>query len=316
LNRAAKRLLDLTGETVLPMAPNVSKAVQKHFPAFRNEYSSLPVQLTAAHLPGGERAQSLVRQLAQILDRDASDAPLSLGAEESAIVENLAWARSVRKALEDGLGKDAEEGAALTKNIGSLPKIGSLEDLTNATATVRTELQDLLGREDFFTSAAQIRSCLTDLKAQVSTAAGQLRGEIETHFTAQREGVTAMDEWAALPESDRAELSAQMDGPGLPQAGDFESITGLLNRRMEIDGTLARVRGAVNERYRAVKEQEPTPPSSGGARVREGVVRTVRLRRNYTKADQPALEKAVTDLSAGLTLLKSDPDSEITIDLA
>lgn len=115
LNRAAKRLLELTGDKVLPMAQKVSQAVLKHFPAFRNEYASLAVELTSSCLPGSPRAQSLSKRLTRVLDRDASDAPATLGAEDSSLVDDLAWAREVRKALDNELGKDASEAAKLAQ---------------------------------------------------------------------------------------------------------------------------------------------------------------------------------------------------------
>lgn len=127
LNRAAKRLLDLTGEKVLPMAPRICQAVLKHFPTFRNEYASLAVELTSSSLPGSLRAQSLSKRLSEVLDRDASDAPAALGAEESLLVDDLAWARDVRKALENDLGTDAAEAATLATAIATLPKVGILE---------------------------------------------------------------------------------------------------------------------------------------------------------------------------------------------
>jgi len=43
------------------------------------------------------------QDIADVLLTDASDAPQRLGAEESAIYENLKWALEVKRALDNGL---------------------------------------------------------------------------------------------------------------------------------------------------------------------------------------------------------------------
>ena len=319
LNRAAKRLLDLTGEKVLPMAPKISQAVLRHFPAFRNEYASLGVELTSSSLPGSDRAQSLSKQLSQILDRDASDAPVTLGAEESTLVDNLSWAREVRKSLDDHLGVDAKEAAALISAIASLPKVGILEKLTVSTSTLRDELQECLSREDFFQAASDIRNRLTSLRQHVKAAAVELAKEIETHISTQRDAITVMEEWSTLPEEDRAEFSFKLDGLDLPEAQDIAGIRLLLNRRMEVDAALSQVRSAVNERHqkRLEEQNRPTTSEVDGEIVKQKAKPAVkvRLRRRYTMTEQSALEKAVNDLACSLQFLKSESTNEVNLDV-
>lgn len=319
LNRAAKRLLDLTGDKVLPMAPKISQAVLKHFPAFRNEYASLAVELTSSSLLGADRAQSLSKQLSQILDRDASDAPVTLGAEQSTLVDNLAWAREVRASLSDGLGNDAKEASSLSNAIASLPKVGTLEKLASSTSSLRDELQECLNREDFFHAASDIRNRLTSLRQHVKAAAGELVKEIETHVATQRDSITIMEEWTCLPEEDRAEFSSRLDGLVLPQSQDIAGIGQLLNRRMEIDSALSQVRSAVIERHLKRLEEQNRPatpePETPGEKSKPKPSLKVRLRRRYTSTDQPALEKAVGELTSGLASLKAQTTSEITLDL-
>lgn len=319
LNRAATRLLDLTAEKVLPMAPKISQSVLKHFPAFRNEYASLAVELNSSALPGSDRAQSLSKQLSQILDRDASDAPVTLGAETSSLVDNLAWARSVRKALNDHLGTESSEAAALAKAIDALPKIGVLEKLAASTLTLREELQACLGKEDFFEDAVQIRQKLTALLQQVQAAAVGLTKEVATHITSQREAITSMPEWAGLPELDRGELSMRLDELIPTEATDMPGIHRLLNRRMEMDATINQVRLNVLDRHAKYAKVEPPIRVVGeeytGLPIKEAGKVLVKLKRHYRASDQSALEKKVSELQAGLASLKAETASEVTLDL-
>lgn len=317
LNRAAKRLLDLTGEKVLPMAPRISQAVLKHFPAFRNEYASLAVELTSFNLPGSPRAQSLSKRLTQILDRDASDAPVTLGAEEASLVEDLEWAREVRKALENELGKDSGEAATLATAVAGLPKVGILEQLVSSTTVLRDELQECLAREDFYTVASDIRNRLTSLREQVKSAATGLGQEIATHLDGQRESIMNMTEWAELPADDRLELSSQLDGTTLPEASDIAGIRNLLNRRMELDSNLSQIRSSVLDRHKKRQEEKilPTPTEPDPTKLSSNTPAKVRFRKSYLKQDLPHLEKSLAQLDEAVTSLKKEDVIEIQLNL-
>jgi hypothetical protein len=317
LNRAATRLLNLTGEKVLPMAPRISQAVLKHFPAFRNEYASLAVELTSSSLPGLPRAQSLSKRLTQVLDRDASDAPVTLGAEEASLVEDLEWAREVRKALDNELGKDAGEAAILAAAIAGLPKVGVLEQLVTSTSVVREELQECLSRDDFFVVASDIRNRLTTLREQVKIAANGLGQEIATHLDGQRESIMNMSEWAGLPPDDRSEFSNQLDGTTLPEASDIDGIRILLNRRMELDSNVTQIRAAVLDRHKNRKEEKNVPPpdTENSAVVNSNTPTKVYLRKSYLKPDLPHLEKSLAELGVAVTSLKEGDVIEIQLNL-
>jgi hypothetical protein len=242
-----------------------------------------------------------------------------LGAEESTLVDNLSWARQVRKSLDDHLGEDANEAASLISSIASLPKVGTLEKLTVSTSTLRDELQECLGREDFFQASSDIRNRLTSLRQHVKAAAVELTKEIETHISTQRDAITVMEEWANLPEEDRAEFSARLDSLALPEAQDIAGIRQLLNRRMEIDAALSQVRSAVIERHKKRQEEQDRPPTTApdgtGEKPTPKPALKLRLRRRYTSTDQPVLENVVRELATGLESLKSGTASEIYIDL-
>ena len=174
LLRAAKRLLSVTGQNILPMPQNVSRGVQEHFPKFQRDYASLAAELTAAGLPGAERTGRLQKQLSQVLQGDASEAPTVLGAEECELIDNLLWAREVRKAFDQKLDDTALAAGELLREIPLLPRIGAAEILLNQSTTIRAELASFLEREDFFAVVADIRNRLQNLNQLVKAGAEQL----------------------------------------------------------------------------------------------------------------------------------------------
>lgn len=314
LVRAAKAMLALTGEKVLPMAPNISKAVQKEFPRFRSDYASLPVELTAAGLPGAERAQSLNKQLAQILDRDASDAPLTLGAEDSSVVHNLAWAKELKNAFEDGLGDTCKAAARLSNGVTELPKVGILEKLVDSSDSLRGEIEELLGRENFYQFASDLRQRNTALKSLVETAAGELTCEFNAHLEGQTAEIKAMSDWACLPESDRTDLAGRLAELAFAPAQDLSGIRGLLNRRIEIDAALNALRSRVTVRAKQQRDEEAKASSKATPIGEPHVTRNVKFRRRYQSTDVFALERIAQELTAAAGMLRDGALGEVVLD--
>lgn len=85
LARAAQRLTELIGDTVLPLEDEISKATAKHLPQFQSKFAPLGEKLNILNLAGADIIHSLSKEIADILFTDASDAPQRLGGEESAL---------------------------------------------------------------------------------------------------------------------------------------------------------------------------------------------------------------------------------------
>ena len=264
LLRAANRLLSVTGQNILPMPQNVSRGVQEHFPKFQRDYASLAAELTAAGLHGDDRAGRLQKQLAQVLQGDASEAPTVLGAEECELIDNLIWAREVRKAFDQKLDDTAITAGELLREIPLLPKIGAAEILLNQSATIRAELASFLDREDFFAVGADIRNRLQNLNHLVKAGAEHLTSQFTQALDLERDAIRSTPVWASLPEADRATFSDELDALDLGAATDIAGMRSLLNRKLEADSVLIQMRAKVEARAKAVAEAkaaQPPPPT-------------------------------------------------------
>ena len=301
--RAAQRLLKVTGENVLPMPQNISRAVQDWFPRLQRDFASLASELTRFRLPGTDRAERLLKQLAQVLQGDASDAPAVLGAEECDVIDNLLWAREAGKALAQKFGEDALKAHGLLDEIPKLPKVGAAEALIDASATVRSELAGFLEREDFFHVASDIRNRLSTLDGLVQSAAESLTGEMARHVEEEKNSILNSDDWAKLPEADRASFSERLEELAPGEARDLDGMRALLNRRIEIDSALTQIRRQVQERAKqqSPSPQPPTPtptpaptpvPPSGGPKPEP---RKLKLRRRIEAVDLPPVIKDLQD---------------------
>ncbi len=134
LGRAAERLSELIGDTVIPLEQEISKATAKHFPRFQHQYGSLAEKLTGLGLAGGDRILTLNEDIADVLFTDASDAPQRIGAESSGIYDNLKWALEVKRALDNGLDGTVRELQSHCREIEELPNTGAPGELRNELA--------------------------------------------------------------------------------------------------------------------------------------------------------------------------------------
>lgn len=264
LLRAASRLLSVTGQNILPMPQNVSRGVQENFPKFQREYASLASQLTAAGLSGTERSGRLQKQLSQVLQGDASEAPTVIGAPECELIDNIIWAREVKKAFEQKLDETAVAAGEFLREIPRLPKIGAAEVLLRESESLRTELAGFLEREDFFAVGADIRNRLQNLDLLVKAGAQQLTVEFTQALNQERDAIRSTPLWATLPEADRAVFSERLDAIELGSATDLAGMRTLVNRKVEADSTLGNMRFNVESRAREVAETKialPPPPA-------------------------------------------------------
>lgn len=149
LGRAAERLTDLVGDMVIPLEQEISKAAAKYFPRFQHDYGSLAEKLNSLGLKGGDRLRTLNQDIVDILFTDASDAPQRLGAETSAIYDNLKWALEVKRALDSGLDATLHDLQAHSRDIGALPGTGIPGELRHEVSEDLHLLSDRLAKEDF-----------------------------------------------------------------------------------------------------------------------------------------------------------------------
>ena len=312
LLRAATRLLNVTGQNVLPMPQNVSCGVQDHFPKYQRDYASLAAELTAVGLSGTDRAGRLQKQLSQVLQGDASDAPTVLGAEECELIDNLLWAREVRKAFDQKLGDSALAAGELLRELPKLPKIGAAEALLRESETIRAELTGFLEREDFFSVGADIRNRLQNLNLLVKAAAEQLTNQFSTELNSQRDAMRATSIWASLPEADRATFSEELDSLDLGTASNLEGMRSLVNGKLEADSLVARMRAKVESRAKEIAEaktSQTTQPQVATEKVaKKHEPARIKARRRYESGEE--VKPLIKELQAA-----ADADCPVDLEL-
>ncbi|XQU69409.1 hypothetical protein OJJOAM_002140 [Cupriavidus sp. H18C1] len=260
LGRAAERLSELVGDMVIPLEQEISKAAAKHFPRFQHDYGSLAEKLSGLGLAGSERIRTLNQDIADVLFTDASDAPQRLGAETSAIYDNLKWAQEVKRVLDNGLDTTLRDLQAHRRDIEALPDTGVPGELRREVAEDLATLSERLGKEDFYKHTADFNSQLTHLKGRVRDAVITVSEQQKLRLKEGVEDLQRIPEWEELTQEERGNAVNRLDGLALAATQDLVGLKKLLARDYDINSTLEDLKRSIQrqgqERLRQRMEEE------------------------------------------------------------
>ena len=259
LARAAERLTAITGETIIPLEDDISKAATRHFPALQQRYSPLGVRLDALGLPGAETVRALSQTLADLLLTDGSSAPRDLGGVESALAERLRWAREVDVALSNGLEATVRELQQHRQALAALPTSGIPGALRADLADEVAQLGQRLAHEGFARHGADFRSTLTAIQTRVGTAVAQLTAAQVTVLREAQQELQQLDGWQELRQEEQATQRAELDALASSAAGDLGGLRQLLNREFEIQSRVRELKRGI-EQLAAERRAERLPP--------------------------------------------------------
>lgn len=289
--RAIERILSLTGETVMPIETEISKAVIKCFPQFQRDYAALALQLKKLDLPGGERAENIQDSIAEILRGDASDATSWLGGETCPLADDLEWARKVKKSLDNGIDTVIEQLRTCATEIVSLPGVGILGKLTTDTSQLRDEAKEYLKREDFYDYMPDLKQRLAGLEKLVNQAAQGLAVELDTRLTNEINAIQASPDWSKLGLEDQTQFSNRLDKLRIAAPADLAGLKKLLGHQYVLTSELEQVKAAIKECAK------PKPQSENGNGKREPLFEaTLSIPNEVTSTEQ--IDEVISELDA------------------
>lgn len=257
---AAVRLSELLGDTVMPLEQEISKATAKQFPRLQHDYGSLAEKLSGLGLAGSDRVRTLNQDIVDVLFTDASDAPQRLGAETSAIYDNLKWALEVKRALDNGLDATVRDLQAHRRDIESFPDTGVPGELRRELAEDLRALSERLNKEDFCKHTADFSTQLTHLRGRVRDSVIRLSDQQKLRLKEGVEDLQRLPEWGELTQEERGNAVNRLDGLTLDSTQDLSGLKKLLTRDYDINSTLEELKRSIQrqgqERLRQRMEEE------------------------------------------------------------
>lgn len=234
LAKAAERLTELSGDMVVPLEDDISKATIKLFPQLQHQYGPLAEKLKGLKLPGSDRLESLSQDIKDILFTDASDAPQRLGGDESELYANLKWAADLKRALEQGLEQTLGELQQHRRELESLPASGTPGQLKTELQDEIAGLNERLNHADFFKYSTEFAGSLTTLKSRVRDTAIALQNEQQQRITDAEQDLCRLSEWPELTQQEQNNLLADLEKLVVTASEDLTGLRLLVNQEYTI----------------------------------------------------------------------------------
>ena len=307
LGRASQRLTELVGEMVLPLEQEITKIATKNFPRFQHEYAPLAEKLSNFGLGGSERVRRLNKEIAELLFTDASDAPQRLGAECSALYDNIKWAQTVKRALDNGLEDTVKEIQSHRRNIEELPDSGLPGELSREVAEDLAYLGERLEQEDFFQYTSDLNTRLTQIKGRVKEVVNKLSEQQKARLGEESEILRQLPEWEELTQEEQQNILAEIDQLLVIVTEDLSGLKKLLARDYDITSRVKELKCSIQKKgeERRLLQVANDKPS------RTKLVKSIDLPVTITSAkDLDSLIRQLQDLK---TELSSFIEVELTI---
>jgi hypothetical protein len=261
LSTAAKRLEALTGEQVIPLEDEISKAARRYLGKMQSRNATLASSLNMLSLPGAAEIASMNREIDDVLATDASDAPQRFGAETSALYDNLVWAGEAHRALQHDLENTVREVQAYRHEIETLPDVGVPGELRKDLADTLAAVDDRLRQRNFFQHVADLNSALTRIKARTRDAVAKMDAAQLQSIEQAQSSLQYIHGWMdVLEQSERQAALGKLEALRIEATPDLHGLKQLLNQEYRIQGTLRELREPLENtiaRRRAEKNVAP-----------------------------------------------------------
>lgn len=299
LARAATRLTELTGDTVVPLEDDISKVTTKLFPQLQHQYGPLTEKLRSLNLPGVDRLQGLTHEINDVLLTDASDAPRRLGNEQSELFDNLKWAAEVRLKLEQGLEQTLRDLRQHCNAIANLPNVALLAALKDELSEALALIAERLQQADFYRYAADFSTSLTTIRARIRDTVIAMQDLLKTRIKEAEVDLKRVPEWSKLTQQEQTELLGSLERLIVEVEPDLAGLTTMLNKDYELQSQVQSLKHRIERlgQQRIKEELERAQAEGGGGEgqeLKQPVARSVKARTKITSMDD--LDTLITQL--------------------
>jgi hypothetical protein len=315
LAKAATRLTELSGDMVIPLEDDISKATIKLFPSLQHSYGPLAEKLKGMKLPGVERLEALGVDIKDILYNDASDAARRLGGEDSLLYANLKWASELKRALDNGLEDTLQDLLQHCREIKSLPDSGTPGMLRSELTEQLNVLQERLEHPDFFKFSTDFASTLTALTTKVRDTVAHMQREQEDRIKEGERDLVRLPAWKELTSQERDSVLADLEELAVTAGEDLSGLRTLMNQEYTIQSQLLDLKQRVERKgQQRVTEKLKAEQEKAKQTGKTKITRTLHPQRCITSIN--VLDGLIKKLVALHEELQFANQFELTIEVA
>ena len=258
LARAAARLTELIGDTVVPLEDDISRKTTRLFPQLQHQYAPLAEKLRSLQLPGDDRLRSLNQEIADVLLTDASDAPRRLGAEESELFDSLKWAAELKLKLEQGMEQTLRDLRQHCNIIANLPDVDLLAQLKDELAEALNLIQERLQQADFYRCAADFNTSLTTIRARIRDTVISMQELIKQRIRDAEVDLRRVPEWIKLTQQEQSEVLGDLERLTVQIEPNLAGLTTIHNKDYELQSKVQELKRRIEKlgRQRIKEEME------------------------------------------------------------
>ncbi|MCO4198691.1 BREX system P-loop protein BrxC [Aeromonas hydrophila] len=297
LARAATRLTELTGDTVVPLEDDISKVTTKLFPQLQHQYGPLTEKLRSLNLPGVDRLQNLTHEINDVLLTDASDAPRRLGNEQSELFESLKWAAEVKLKLEQGLEQTLRDLRQHCSAIANLPNVALLVTLKEELAEALSLIEERLQQADFYRFAADFSTSLTTIRARIRDTVIAMQDLLKTRIKEAEVDLKRVPEWIKLTQQEQTALLGSLERLIVDVPPDLAGLTTMLNKDYELQSQVQSLKHRIERLgQQRIKEEfeAETPQPEAASEPKPIVQRQFKAKTKITSLND--LDELITQL--------------------
>jgi hypothetical protein len=297
LARAATRLTELAGDTVVPLEDDISKVTTKLFPQLQHQYGPLTEKLRGLNLPGVDRLQNLTHEINDVLLTDASDSPRRLGNEQSELFESLKWAAEVKLKLEQGLEQTLRDLRQHCTAIANLPNVVLLATLKEELAEPLALIEERLQQADFYRFAADFSTSLTTIRARIRDTVMAMQDLLKTRIKEAEVDLKRVPEWIKLTQQEQTELLGNLERLIVEVTPDLLGLNAMTNKLSELQDEVQGLKHSIErlgtQRIKEELEAEMPVPNAANE-PKPAIARSIKARTKITTMDD--LDALITQL--------------------
>ena len=294
LARSAERLTELSGDSVVPLEDEISKAAVKLLPTLQYKYSSLTEKLKSLGLVGAERVDVLASNIKDVISSDGSDVSARLGGEDSDFYNSLKWAADLLRALQNGLEDTLLDLQKHRNGLASLPDSGSPHQLKTELADQLSDVSERLKQNDFFKYSTELASHLTAIKSRVRDTAITMQKEQAERINDAEQDLVNVAEWQELTVPEQQAVFSDLENLALVVSEDLVGLRQLVNQEYNIQSQLNDIKQRiVRMGQQRVKDKLIQEQQTGTEEVKK-ITRSLKTRARITNIDD--LKKVIAQL--------------------
>jgi hypothetical protein len=237
LARAAERLTELSGEVIVPLEDDISKAAAKYLQPKSSVFASIGEKLSSLGINGKTRVMTITEKIDSLLLTDASDAPQTFGSEESDLYTDLKWVNNIEKAFNNGLEKTLNEIISYKNQILSLPDAGNPLALKETLESDFDALKDKLEREDFYNYTTDFNGLLTTIKTETANTVKQMAEGQKSRIKDVEADLKRIPEWKEFTQEEQSNTLAKIENLLIDVSEDINGLKRLVNQEFSIQST-------------------------------------------------------------------------------